>query len=329
MQSYIKSCHVLDVLDMCITKPDTSWWWISKCPEITWDIINANPSMPWNWHGVSCNQNITIDVIKNNPTRPWCWGAISENKSITWDVICSNPDLPWNWHGVSCNPNITIEIIKANPDRNWDWADVSVHPNTTIQVLLENVGLPWNWYRATIYNPNITWKHIRRHRNLHLHALLWNPNIDWEEIKRRPHLTIPSISTSDSKHITWDMIADREERSWTWNWDYISSNPCVTFDIIMSNPDRAWNWTFIGRNPNISLKHVEDHPDKGWNWCSITCNPNIFKCSPTRRVVNEIKRWHAACVIQRCWFYCVTDPTFMMCRKRLLRELTEMASRIH
>ena len=307
MQAHIRAFYVKDVLDICKNNQDTSWWSVSLRPQITWDIILGNPHLPWNWEAVSCNPNITIDIIKNNPNKPWNWCSISKNKSITWDVIIANPDLPWNWKYVSSNPNITIEIVKSNPDRHWDLSELGVNENITIQVILENASMQWNWHRVTVYNPNMTWDCRRGHPNLPWkdYGFVWKPNIDWNEIKRNPQMTLPTMST--------------------WDWIMISRHHCITFDIIMRNPDRAWNWAFIGENPNISLKHVEDNPDKGWDWRCISSNPNIFKCSPTRSVVNEMKRWHSSCVIQRYWFRCVTNPDYKMCRKRLLCELAEMA----
>ena len=43
------------------------WNWISRNTNITWDIIKANPDIPWDWEGISWNPNITMDIIRDNP----------------------------------------------------------------------------------------------------------------------------------------------------------------------------------------------------------------------------------------------------------------------
>ena len=30
-----------------------------------------------------------------------------------------------------------------------------------------------------------------------------------------------------------------------WDWDWISSNPNITMEIIEKYPDKPWNWNFI------------------------------------------------------------------------------------
>ena len=41
-----------------------------------------------------------------------------------------------------------------------------------------------------------------------------------------------------------------------WNWDFISSNPNLTIQIILVNPDKKWNWYNISKNSNITMDDV-------------------------------------------------------------------------
>jgi hypothetical protein len=36
------------------------WIYLSSNPNITWDIVEANPDKPWNWGGLSKNPNIIL-----------------------------------------------------------------------------------------------------------------------------------------------------------------------------------------------------------------------------------------------------------------------------
>ena len=38
-------------------------YYISHHPDLTWDIIQANPDYKWNWCNISAHPNITWDVI--------------------------------------------------------------------------------------------------------------------------------------------------------------------------------------------------------------------------------------------------------------------------
>jgi hypothetical protein len=39
-----------------------------------------------------------------------------------------------------------------------------------------------------------------------------------------------------------------------------------------------------------------------------------------------IREWVAANTIRRCWLKCISDPAYMVCRNRLLREYSESPS---
>jgi hypothetical protein len=60
--------------------------------------------------------------------------------------------------------------------------------------------------------------------------------------------------------------------------------------------------------------------DKPWDWFYLSMNRNIFNYIPNDKSAELIKRWHAANVIKRLWFRCITDPNYIICRKRLMNE---------
>jgi hypothetical protein len=70
--------------------------------------------MHWNWHYISLNPNITWNIIQANPDIQWDWLNISQNLNISLHIILSNPDKPWNWNNISKNPNLfKINISKV------------------------------------------------------------------------------------------------------------------------------------------------------------------------------------------------------------------------
>ena len=74
----------------------------------------------------------------------------------------------------------------------------------------------------------------------------------------------------------WKFIENLPEKSWDWNG--LSENPNITFDIVQSYPEQPWKWGMYGlsENPNITFDIVLAHPDKSWDWISLS--NVIFGC---------------------------------------------------
>ena len=97
----------------CITWPivsamDLSWdyYWLSRNPNITWDIVKSHPDKPWDYSQISANFNITCDIIQSNPDKPWDYSCLSS--TVTWDDVSKSRDKPWNYLLLSKNPSITL-----------------------------------------------------------------------------------------------------------------------------------------------------------------------------------------------------------------------------
>ena len=74
----------------------------------------------WSWSDISSNPNITMDIIEANPDKPWIWSSmgISSNPNLTMDFINANSDKPWNWecrgislNGFTCEYNIELHKL--------------------------------------------------------------------------------------------------------------------------------------------------------------------------------------------------------------------------
>ena len=87
-----------------------------------------------------------------------------------------------------------------------------------------------------------------------------NQNIkwDWDRISRNSNLT-------------WEIVCDNPDKP--WNWYALSSHSNITWNIIQSNPDKPWDWRHISSNPNITWKIIKANPDKPWDWSEISENP--------------------------------------------------------
>ena len=89
-----------------------------------------------------------------------------------------------------------------------------------------------------------------------------------------------------------------------WNWEFVSSNSNITWDIINNNPDKPWNGYCISMNPNITWDIIRDNPDKPWDLYYLTYNPNI-----TWDIIkdNPDKDWDWNVISSKLFYY---DPYF-------------------
>jgi len=88
------------------------WKWdvLSANPNITWDIIQENHGDldKWNIGWFCAGPNISIDIILANPNEEWDWITLSDNPVMTREIILTHRHLPWDWN----------EIMHHN---KWDW----------------------------------------------------------------------------------------------------------------------------------------------------------------------------------------------------------------
>ncbi len=119
----------------------------------------------WKWEHISKNPNITWDIIQANLDKPWDWSIISQSPNITWDIIKANlgKQIKWVYSRVILNPNITIDILlnEFSTYRGWDWSFFDYYgtnPNITKLYKIDK-----NIYTEYCSgNPNITWEFIQK-----------------------------------------------------------------------------------------------------------------------------------------------------------------------
>ena len=106
------------------------------------------------------------------------------------------------------------------------------------------------------------------------------------------------------------------------DWPSLSSNRIITWDIVLDNLDKPWSWFDLSNHPNITWDIVKENLDKPWDWFGLGMNPNILMTD--QELCEIVKRIVKARVIQRYWRICVSDPNYLVCRKRLLYEHNNM-----
>ena len=133
-------------------------------------------------------------------------------------------------------------------------------------------------------------------------------NWNWDQLSKNKDLTIDIVK----QHVTF------------WDWFSISSHRNITLSDVLENPDLPWNWSGLSSNPSITRPIKEQHPELPWTTkCYIhPTSPRAFHPWPCFKM-EFVRRWRAQKVIKRYWFRAITDPTYQVCRKRLMREFLQ------
>jgi hypothetical protein len=115
---------------------------LSRNPGIKFNDMMENPDKPWNWQMITLNPNITYKIIDENPTCSWDLTRLSmtfENvfkhmkpdrlselsyySNTTYNDFIQHPDIPWNWYSISMHPM----FLTPTPEeiRKW-WASKTI-----------------------------------------------------------------------------------------------------------------------------------------------------------------------------------------------------------
>jgi hypothetical protein len=257
--------------------------WLPTNPNMTWEYRNSHSidpdygSIEWGYNSFSSNPNITWDIVYANPQFHWNYKSLAKNPKITWDIIQENPTdvngvkIYWNYQRISMNPNITWLNVKSKLHAGWDWDQLSMNPNITWEIIQENQDKDIYWNSSFVVNPNLTWEIVQQNPNPKFgkmcsgwdyRMLSWNINITWDIISANP-----DGGFSSGKKCVWD-------------YKELSGNPNITWEIIQQNPHGAnssekkfvWDYRSLSMNPNITWRNVYENLDKPWDFGSLSSN---------------------------------------------------------
>jgi hypothetical protein len=246
---------------------------------------------PWNYYLLkTCNKYITAEIIIDNLDyfNDSLKEAIFKN-DLSWNIIKKNSVLlksAFN-HSHKC---ITWNIIKNNPNFSWHWNEITLNPNITLDIIINNLEYPWDW-KAISSHKIISNDLIQNNINLFYEKMDWdllaknNFNIDLKIYENFPHLNWNYQYLSMNKNLTFDIVVKHPDKP--WNWDILSRHINITFEIIQDNLDKPWNWKIIGFSENITWDIILNNLDKPWNfdllsqyknitWKDISANYDLF-----------------------------------------------------
>lgn len=314
-----------------------NFMFLSDHPDLTLDVIKRYPNANWDWECLQNHPNMTLEWLISFPDanwvwqmmhsvrkfepywlclfkhKNWNWGFIHNYKKFDFSWIDYAPDAPWNWDKLS--EIVTIEILKKYPNYPWHWDIVTAYSPIEAKDIMKNLNFPWDVSRIRFDEitfdeipflrhfknkfDNDAWSDFTYHTRWNV--LKANSDLDWD-----PHefnFSYDNFHPSDIRFI---------RRYTNLNWPKLSYN--VPYYIIKNNDDLPWMYEYVSLNPTLSFIDVENAPDKDWDYSVVPCEHKI----------TAFKRWVSASKIKRAWRRAISDPEFLMCRRRIFCEYEEL-----
>jgi len=323
-----------------VSDKDWDWGALSEHPNISLETIATNPDYFWKFRHREVPFEILIQlpryknnltqtwfvpwsIVLHNPTLDWEWDRLSQRKDLTWDIVLKHPELPWDWDYLTKRRNVTMEVVQSLPDKPWQWNDLTclVPKNKLFHWLKVFTDKPWDyrWISLNFTNTEMDWEVFwslnhpaskgeawnytalyKRTENMEL--LLRLKQIQWKFTKPCPQMN----------NLSWETIRrcmeENRESTLTLPWKQFHRRRDLPWEYVVSFTDWPWCWWSLSAHTYLTFRFYNAHRAYPWN----------HKCIHSRF------RNTAAHRIQCQWRRSITDPSYRVCQRRLMREFEEM-----
>ena len=257
--------------NMIINNIHLNWDWDHLSKTVDWKYIKKYPHLKWNWDYISLNPNISWCIIEKYIDLPWNWNSIIYHPCVTFEIIMKynknqtyKKGYPqWNMSYISWNPNITWNHIQEHPEISWNYLMLSLNNNISIDCIFENMHLHWSWIDIS-RDPRLKWEHILKKQKSNKP---WS-DLEWCYISKHLNVTW--------EHIKSTVNFEYNNTTFGWNWEYITQNPNITFDIIKNNILYPWNYSKLLYNKNITFDTIKYNPEIDWEIDNLSLAINIL-----------------------------------------------------
>jgi hypothetical protein len=146
-----------------------------------------------------------------------------------------------------------IKYMEKTYKHKINYKYLSANSNITWDFIKNNIDKDWNYNYMVRHNKNIT-----------LDIVLNNPNL---------FKNISSKDLSTIKSINWIDILNNPDIN--WNYNILSKNDNITFDIVLNNLDKKWCFSNLSMNRNITYDIIRNNPQFDWSIEKYLLNPNL------------------------------------------------------
>lgn len=212
-----------------------NYFTLSQNKNYTWEIIQNNPDIPWDYDGVQRNRNITLDNIYDNPDKPWNYDMLY----IGYRFLNADNEFKTTNRVAYLSIN---ECIEKFPDMI-DYKKLSYKYGTTWNLVKKYIDKPWN-FKGLSCNDSI----IVPLDDFIKYSKLWNYKFI-------------------SSHVTWDCVAALPDKR--WDYGKLSGNLHIPLEIIFTT-DKPWNYDEVSVRSDLTWRIIMDNLDKPWDFRELS-----------------------------------------------------------
>jgi len=305
--------------------------YLSDHPDLTLEVIKSFPDAHWDWESIQCHDSMCLRWLVELQHAPWDWIMLPDIDAWTFDWVKRLPDSPWQWSTLHHHRDFELSWVEQFPNKPWNMHEISA--SATIKDLHRPV--PWVWAVVTYASPvttaemamypNLPWdfselafEHVTMDDVPFLYTfkdkLDWShisEEADWEVVRAHPDLPWDWYQIEPEGFVEDDMKIIRAHDPSVFNWKTLSIT--VPFSVIIANTDLPWRSDWVSMNDSLTFN---DLPGPfNWDYSFVPCEP----------VEDLVRKWRAANLIKRRFKEAISDPDFLLCRNRLLREGEELS----
>jgi hypothetical protein len=96
-------------------------------------------------------------------------------------------------------------------------------------------------------------------------------NNRFDNILKKHYINYEQLSYNPG--LTWDIIKNNLDKP--WKWVKLSFHKNITWDIIQQNKDCPWDYDFVCKNPNVTWDIIQKNSATLNSYSFISKNPNI------------------------------------------------------
>jgi len=265
-----------------------------------------------------------LEVALRFPGEDWDWRALTRAVRDL-ETVRAHVDLPWDWARLSHGRY--AQLFFEFPGKPWDWDRLCVelsckycnHDGFTTEFVIEHIDKPWRWTQMSRYCTRIDVFRI-------LERFPDTP-VDWVGLSTNECVTAAILlqhadkpwsfgELSYNRALTLDML--RAFPRADWFWPAVSRRASITLDQILANRDLSWDWAKVSEREDLTYEFAATHPEIEWQWSAFAT-----KRGGVASFLEHLRRTRAARRIQARWRRCVSDPSYLVCQRRLRREFDD------
>ena len=96
--------------------------------------------------------------------------------------------------------------------------------------------------------------------------------------------------------------------------------------FIENHPEKPWDWSYLSSNPNITFDIVLAHPEQPWDWNDLS--QNTFSKAKQQFINKRYNEYLSAYRIQQCWNRAISIPTNPICQRKQIRDYEKCTGRL-